>query len=123
MPTSEEIRQYISAYERDLVERVARSRTPAKRRGRPQTARTRQKLSQIAFNRFRTASLADAESRHPLTLARLRHEPPLSAAALAERALVGESLVRKIEAGHTPSRLTLRRLARALRVPESQLRR
>jgi ribosome-binding protein aMBF1 (putative translation factor) len=121
MRTVAEIRDRIAAHERQRAARA--SYVPRKRAGRPHTARTKRKLSALAFERFRTEALADPDSLHPLTLARLTHDPPLSAGALAERSLVAESLIRKIEAGHEPNALTWRRLARALGVRQARLHR
>jgi hypothetical protein len=118
MRSVEEIRERIAAHERESA--APASYVPRKRPGRPQTARTREKLSRIAFDRHRESALADP-SINALKLARLTHTPALSAEALASKALVGEATIRRAEAGHDASPMTWRRLARALGVSVASL--
>jgi hypothetical protein len=118
MLTHEEARERFETWKR---KRSARAYEPPKRAGRPHTARTKRKLSELAFERFRAEALAAPDAISPLKLARLTHDPPLTAGALSDKALVAESLVRKVEAGHAPNALTWKRLARALSVPVEHL--
>lgn len=114
----DEIRQRLDEYERARLE-AARSRPKPRRKGRPQSARTRERLSRSAFERQRAAALKDPEI-HPAKAARL--EAGLTVDALAARALCGVSTVTRAENGQGVTELSLRRIARALGVPLSRLR-
>jgi ribosome-binding protein aMBF1 (putative translation factor) len=76
-----------------LAQKAARA---TRRRGRPQSARTRQRLSVLTFKRHRDAALA-SDSLHPLR--RVRLDRGLTIDALSRKALVAASLIQKLETG------------------------
>jgi ribosome-binding protein aMBF1 (putative translation factor) len=116
--------------ERRVGELLARKRReaaavrPSKRRGRPQTKRTRERIAARQFARHRANALANPDALHPLKLHRLTwRDKGLTAAELADRSTTAVSLIRKVENGHhKPSWPTWRRLARALGVSEAEIR-
>jgi hypothetical protein len=119
MPSPEKIRQRLRDYEPEQAVRLAAD--PPKPSGRPQTAQTRKLLSRAAFERHRRNALS--KGCHPLRRARLTLDGQgLTIDALAERALVGSSLIQKAEQGQRVSGMTLKRLARALNTSPGMLR-
>lgn len=113
MRSLDEIDDRLAEREREQRARIAAHARPA---GRPQTQRTRDLLRRLAYERHRRCALADPTT-HPLRRARLTfHGDGLTIDALASRALVGPSLIQKIERGREASERTWRRLARALDV-------
>lgn len=102
--------------QRELAERARR--VSAERRaetGRRQTARTRERLRSAVYSHHRRAALA-AEDTHPLRRARLTFRGDgLTIRQLADRAMVSPDTIQHVETRQVdPTRLTMRRLARAL---------
>ncbi len=100
----------------------ARARQERARAGRPQTERTKAKLSAITYAHNREVALADPDI-HPLRRARLTYGGDgLTQKALAEKALVDVTTIQDIECRRIDATaITGARLARALDTAADEL--
>jgi ribosome-binding protein aMBF1 (putative translation factor) len=93
----------------------------SRRTKRPQTERTKAKLSETSRQWRRRQALED-ENAHPLRVARVNFNGDgLSQKQLAERALVAVNVIAAAERGEPISDLSAKRLARALRTSRTAL--
>jgi len=97
-----------------LRERQARATAYVRNRGRSQSPKTRQLISEKVRQHRKAQALESGDPLHPLRQARFN--AGLTQAALAEKALIDPTTVQTIESGRgdKTSRLTLARLAKAL---------